>query len=247
MKKIALFAIAMIVSSPLWALDKITFATEPTYPPFEYLDANGHYQGFDMDLARAICDVAKVECDIKSNDFDSLIPSLRFHKFDAVIAAMDVTAARSKVVDFSDVYVENSAEFIGRSGEFKTIDDLAGKRIAVQNGTTHFNYLNDRLKALNIQIVTYKAYPQAYLDLTNKRVDAVFADTLVANDWLAKRGGNSFEVVGQPVTDSKYFGTGFAIAVRKGNTELLVVLNKALAELKANGTYQKIYDKYLGQ
>jgi arginine transport system substrate-binding protein len=246
MKKILLFAAAMAASTQLFAIEKITFATEPTYPPFEFIDEKGEYQGFDMDLARAICTTAKVQCEIKSNDFDSLIPSLRFRKFDAAIAAMDVTEERAKVVDFSDVYVENSAIFVSRSGEFKTVADLAGKRIAVQNGTTHFHYLDDRMKGANIEIVPYKGYQQAYLDLSNQRVDAVFADTLVAREWLEKRGEGGFDVVGEAVTDAKYFGTGFAIAVRKDNTELLALINKALAELKANGGYQKIYDKHLG-
>ncbi|ROR98707.1 arginine transport system substrate-binding protein [Sinobacterium caligoides] len=245
MKKLLCFAAAMLASVPLFALDKITFATEPTYPPFEYLDEAGNYQGFDMDLARAVCAAAEVKCEFKSNDFDSLIPGLRYHKFDAVIAAMDVTEERSKAVDFSNVYVANSAVYVARSGDLKSIHDLHGKRVAVQNGTTHLNYLDDRMKAEKITIVPYKGYPQAYLDLGNKRVDAVFSDAVVAHEWLEKRGKGSFEVVGEPVTDSKYFGSGLAIAVRKGNAELLEVINKALAKIKADGTYQKIYDKHL--
>ena len=90
--------------------------------------------------------------------------------------------------------------------------------------------------------VPYASYQSAFLDMMNGRTDGVFADTAVAADWLKQH--KEYGVIGTPVTDAKYFGTGFGIAVAKGNQELLTQLNKGLAEIKANGTYQKIFDKY---
>ena len=245
MKKSLLLIAAMGLLSTSVLAKEIKFATEATYAPFEYLDDKNEFQGFDIDLARAICAQAKLECSFHNQAFDSLIPSLKFRRYDAAIAAMDVTPERAAQVDFSDIYYENSAVFVAKKETFKGPDDLVDKTVGVQNGTSHQSYLVDNWVSKGLLTVPYASYQSAFLDMMNGRTDGVFADTAVAADWLKQH--KEYSVIGAPVTDAKYFGTGFGIAVAKGNQELLTQLNKGLAEIKANGTYQKIYDKYFAQ
>ncbi|PSJ46608.1 arginine ABC transporter substrate-binding protein [Zobellella endophytica] len=225
--------------------EEVKFVTNAAYPPFEFVDENNEMQGFDIDLAKALCDVAALECSFHNQAFDSLIPSLKFRRYHAAIAAMDVTPERSEQVDFSDIYYENSAVFVAPQGKFGSLDELLSQTVGVQNGTSHQKYIQDKLEGEGLQSRPYQSVQDALLDMTNGRLDAVFADTAVVGEWLAKTEG--YEVVGEAITDDNYFGTGFGIAVTKGNQELLDKLNQGLAELRANGTYDSLYGKYFPQ
>ena len=229
--------------SQVQADDSIHFAMEATYPPFEYLGDNNQIEGFDVDLANAICSELKVSCKFSNQPFDSLIPSLKYRKFDAIISGMDITPARMKQVDFSQPYYENSAVFVAAKDRFNTATDLHGKSIGVQNGSTHEQYVIDKLEAQGVKVRPYDSFQNAFLDMSSGRVDAVFADTAVAKEWMAERGQGKFATVGQEVKDANYFGMGYGIAVRKKD-ELKGQIDNALNTLKANGTYQKIHAKY---
>ena len=242
MKKIFLI-LSLFLSSTAFASQTIKFATEASYPPFEYTNQKGEIIGFDIDIAKALCSQIKAKCTFTNQSFDSLIPAIKFNRYDAAISAMDITAERSKQVSFSDPYYDNAAEFIAINPKDKSINDLKGKRVGVQNGTTHQKYINENLK--DIITVPYDSYQNALIDLKNGRVEAVFGDTAVLNEWLKK--DNKLHIVGDKVTDKNYFGNGLGIAVNKSNTKLLNQLNKALATIKSNGKYQKIYDKYFKQ
>ncbi len=247
MKKLLSVLLLATAATQTFAAEQIKFVTEATYPPFEMMDEKNEFQGFDIDIARAICSELKVECSFANQSFDSLIPSLRFRRYDAAIAAMDVTPARQKQVDFSHIYYENAAVMVAAKGKYQTIDDLSGKAVGVQNGTSHQAYMTDKYAAKKVVILNFPSYQKAFLDLKNGRIHGVFADTAVAHDWLTKHAEGQYETVGQAVTDSEYFGSGFAIAVRKGNTELLTKINKGLELIKANGTYDEIYAKYFAK
>ena len=238
-------ALAMTLFSAHTLAADIKFATEATYPPFEYMNDKNEFAGFDIELAQAVCAAAKLTCTFSNQAFDRLIPSLKFRRFDVAIAAMDVTEERAKQVDFSDIYYANSAVFVAADGKFKDLAQLAGKNVGVQNGTSHQSYLLEQLKGQDVKAVPYASYQNALMDLTSGRVDAVFADTAVAAEWLKSHPG--YQMVGKPVTDAKYFGAGFAMAVNKGNKTLLDSLNKGLAAIKADGSYQKLYDKYFAK
>ncbi|MDR0219150.1 MAG: arginine ABC transporter substrate-binding protein [Enterobacteriaceae bacterium] len=220
--------------------ETLRFATEASYPPFEFIDANNKIQGFDVDLANAICKKIDVKCTFNNQAFDSLIPSLKFRRVDVLMAGIDITPERRKQVDFTDIYYDNSASFIAIKGKFNKISDLKGKQVGTQNGTTHQKYMMEQHKELNV--VPYDSYQNAILDLKNGRVSAVFGDTAVVNEWLKKNEG--LATIGDKITDKNYFGTGLGIAVRKGNTALLNKLNKALADIKQDGTYDTIYKKW---
>jgi len=243
MKKFILAAMFATAAFNVAAADKINFGSSATYPPFESLDASNQIVGFDIDLAKALCKQMQAECTFTNHAFDSLIPSLKFRKYDAVISGMDITPERSKQVSFTTPYYANSAVVIAKKGAFKSFDELKGKRIGMENGTTHQKYLQD--KHPEIKTVSYDSYQNAIIDLKNGRIDGVFGDTAVVNEWL--KTNPQLGTVGEHVTDAEYFGTGLGIAVRPDNQVLLTKLNTALAAIKADGTYQKISDQWFPQ
>lgn len=249
MKKIIsllLLSITVFINSTAWAdIKNITFATEATYPPFEYVDNSGKIQGFDIDIAKALCAQMKSQCTFVNQPWDSLIPSLKLGKFDAVISAMQITDARKKVVDFTAPYYTPTASFVTQNNVITSIspEGIKGKIIGAQSGSTMEQYLQS-VYGNAITVKSYASIQDAFLDLTSGRVNAVFGDTPIILDWLKKHGDNQFKVVGPSISDTHYFGIGDGIAVSKGNSELLNALNKALSDIKANGIYDKIIQHY---
>ena len=156
---------------------------------------------------------------------------------------MDITPERERQVLFTTPYYDNSALFVGQQGKYTSVDQLKGKKVGVQNGTTHQKFIMD--KHPEITTVPYDSYQNAKLDLQNGRIDSVFGDTAVVNEWL--KTNPQLGVATEKVTDPQYFGTGLGIAVRPDNKALLEKLNNALAAIKADGTYQKINDQWFPQ
>ena len=132
MKKLVLAALLATFAAGASAADKINFGVSATYPPFESLDASNQIVGFDIDLAKALCKQMQADCTFTNHAFDSLIPSLKFKKYDAVISGMDITPERSKQVAFTDPYYANSAVVIAKKGAYKSFDELKGKRIGME-------------------------------------------------------------------------------------------------------------------
>ncbi len=240
MKKVLLATLLAGLSLSATAAQTIRFATEASYPPFESMDAGNKIVGFDVDLANALCKEIDATCTFSNQSFDSLIPGLKFRRIDAVMAGMDITPEREKQVLFSKPYYDNSALFIGQKGKAADITALKGKKVGVQNGTTHQKFIMD--KHPEITTVPYDSYQNAKLDLQNGRIDAVFGDTAVVTEWL--KAEPKLAAIGDKVTDKDYFGTGLGIAVRQGNTDLQAKFNTALDKVKKDGTYQTIYEKW---
>lgn len=243
MNKLLLASLIGLASANAMAQQEIKFATEPTYAPFEYLDENNQMQGFDIDLANAMCEELKAKCSFHNQGFDSLIPALKFKRYDAAISAMDITEARLEQVAFSDAYYDNSAAFISIQDKVVNQAALEGKRVGVQNGTTHQSFLLEQMPG--VTAVPYSSYQDAFIDMKNGRIDSVFGDTAVVAEWFKK--ADNLAYVGQPVTNKEYFGNGFGIAINKDNTELVSQLNTALKAVKASGAYDKIFNKYFGE
>ena len=243
MKKIILASLIGLASFNAAAQEEIKFAMEATYAPFEYMDENNQIQGFDVDLANALCEEMKATCTFHNQAFDSLIPALKFKRYDAAISAMDITEARLQQVNFSDAYYDNSAAFISIEGKVADQAALEGKRIGVQNGSTHQSFLLEQMTG--VTAVPYSSYQDAFIDMKNGRIDSVFGDTAVVAEWFKKEDNLTY--VGDQVTNQEYFGNGFGIAVNKSNPELVAQLNTALAAVKANGEYDKIFNKYFGK
>lgn len=232
----------------------IKFATDATYPPYEFLDAAGEIKGFDIDVAKAICNEIKSECKFTHQPFDSLIASLKMGKFDAIICALDVTEARKQQLDFTDIYYQNTVSFVAKKGVFHSLakEDFMGKVIGVQVGTVFENYLSDTYGEF-IKINTYTSIENAFMDLKSGRVDAVITETPQAMEWIQQnnppadaltKGATEFTLVGSAIHNEKYFGVGKAIAVKKGNTQLVTQLNQGLANIKANGQLQQLIKAY---
>lgn len=227
MKKLMVCALLAGMSATATAAETIRFASSATYPPFESMDSNNQIVGFDMDLAKALCKQMQATCTFTNQAFDSLIPALKFKRYDAVISGMDITPERQKQVTFTQPYYANSAIIIADKGKYKTFADMKGLRVGMENGTTHQKYLQD--KHPEIKTVAYDSYQNAILDLKSGRLDGVFGDTAVVNEWL--KNNPNLAAVGDHVTDAQYFGTGLGIAVRPENTALLAQLNKALDDI----------------
>lgn len=218
----------------------VRIATESSFVPFSYKDANGKLIGFEIDLADALCQEAKLNCDVISQDWDGLIPGLQAQKYHAVMAGMSNTAERRQVVDFSDAYFQNNLVILGKKGVDTGADDLAGKNVAVQRSTVAADYLAKSFPKANAKV--YDTQDNAYLDLESGRAELMLSDSAPALSWLTTQKGQGFEVKGQPIN----IDDQIAIAFRK-NDPLIGKFNTALATLKANGTYDKISQKYFAQ
>ncbi|WP_038908203.1 arginine ABC transporter substrate-binding protein [Dickeya oryzae] len=243
MKKLILAALLASTTFSALATETIRFAASATYPPFESLDANNQIVGFDIDLANALCKQLQATCSFTNQAFDSLIPALKFRRYDVIISGMDITPERSKQVAFTQPYYANSAIVIAQKGKFHSLADLKGKRIGMENGTTHQKFLQE--KHPEVTTVPYDSYQNALIDLKNGRLDGVFGDTAVVNEWL--KNNPDLATVGEKITDPAYFGIGLGIAIRPDNQALLEKLNGALNAIKANGTYKAINDKWFPQ
>lgn len=219
------------------AAKDIIIATESSFKPFSYLDTDGNLVGFEIDLANALCEQMQANCNIVSQDWDSLIPSLNANKSDAIMAGMSITEERLNAVDFSEPYFDNTLVLIGKKGDPTTIDGIQGKTVATQQATVSAEYL-----AKNYPEAIVKAYDKqdnAYLDLTAGRADYMLSDVVPASDWLQTEAGQGYEVKGAPID----IGDKVGIAVRKGDA-LKADFDAALASLKTNGKYDEIVAKY---
>lgn len=218
-------------------LSQIRIATESSFVPFSYKDANGKLVGFEIDLANALCQEAKLKCEVISQDWDGLIPGLKAQKYHAIMAGMSDTPERRQAVAFSEPYFINNLVIIGKKGVDKGADDLAGKKVAVQRATTAADYLAKHFPKATVK--AYDTQDNAYLDLEAGRADLMLSDSAPALSWLKTDKGQGYEVKGQPINiDDK-----IAIAFRQ-NDPLIGQFNKALATLRANGSYDKIRATY---
>lgn len=226
------------------AAETLTIGTEATYAPFEFTNEKNEIVGFDIDVINKICDEIKASCNIVNQSFDGLIPSLKTRRIDAAIAGIDVTPERQKQVDFTKIYYDDSSiQFITLKDSLTSLDQLKGKRIGIQKGTTYSKYLNEKYP--DVKAVNYDSYQFAFLDLKAKRIDAIVASSFVAGDWLGK--DSEIVALGDKITDHEFFGEGLGIALRKGNDKLRDQFNQAIDKLKANGQLDEIYKKWFNK
>lgn len=247
MKKLSLLISIMILSFNVVAKEwkTIRIGVEGAYPPFSQTEADGSITGFDIDIANALCAQMKAECTLVKQDWDGIIPALMARKFDAIIATMDITEERKKKIAFSDKYQHIPARFVALKGTAYQATEafMKGKKIGVQRATTMDLYISDNFPSAKIK--RYGSADEAYLDLKAGRLDYVMADSAAISDGLlAKDDGDKFEFVGPKLNDPKWFGEGAGIAIRKQDKDLAMQFNAAINEIRANGTYKKIQDKY---
>lgn len=227
-------------------ITKVRIGTEGAYPPFNLIDKNGELQGFDIDIAKALCKAAGVKCKFVVQDWDGLIPGLTAKKFDVIIASMSMTKERKKKVAFTKKYYMSPAKFIAKKGLGIKITPagLKGKTVGVQRATIHENFVRDKFGD-SVKVKSYATQDEANLDLSSGRVDLVIADSVVLLEgFLNTKAGKNFEFVGPGFTDKKWFGEGIGIAARKGDNAMVKLFNDAIDTIRADGTYQKINAKY---
>ncbi len=218
----------------------IRVGSETTFPPFEFTK-DDKYVGFDLDLADALCKQMGSQMEFKSMGFDALIPAVQSGQIDLIAAGLDATPEREKQVAFSDLYYnENGFIIIVRKDNdtIKDWADLEGKLVGAQVGTQQVKTAREA-KAKEVKQLDSNS--QAFMELQAKTLDAIVIDQPVGLYYMKQGGDKEMKVVG---TARKANGKVFA--VKKENKELQAAVNKALKELKADGTYDKIYEKWFG-
>jgi lysine-arginine-ornithine-binding protein len=237
--------IAVMSALPAAAQEKLRIGTEAAYKPFAFVLPSGELTGFDVDITKALCTQMQVECEIVNQSFDGLIPALNAKKIDAIVASMSITPERLEAIDFAGPYYTVPAMFIAAkdSGIELTADGLSGRYVGVQRGSTMANYVTANFP--NARVQNYDTSDAANLDLASGRVDVVFADSVVLQDFLASPDGAGFEAVGEPVYDAEVLGTGAGIGLRKDAGDLKQKFDDALAAIIASGEYQKINEQYI--
>jgi len=224
---------------------KLVIGTEGAYPPFNFTNPDGSLSGFDVDIARALCEEMKAECTFITQEWDGTIPALQAGKFDAYVSSMSITDERKKQVDFSNKYYNTPPGIAApKDTDIKgvTKEDLAGKTIGVQVSTTHSNYSEKTFTDSTI-----KAYPTAEeyrLDLANGRLDAVNDDSVTLAEWLKSPDGACCKMVGTFPPVIEIHGPGAGVAFKKGRPELVEKFNAAIKAIRANGKYKEVNDKY---
>ncbi len=223
----------------------IRFLTETDYPPFNYAGPDGTPAGFNVDLARLICEEIKVACTVQMRRFDTLVASLNSNNGDAVIASIAETPETRRQVDFSDPYYRTPARFVARrdfSGGVRP-EALEGRKVAVVAGTTHEAFLKTLFTEAELH-----PFPNAEAArdaLKRGEVDLLFGDGISLAFWLnGTDSGGCCEFRGGPYLESRYFGEGVGIAVRHGNELLRQAFNWALFRLWEKGTFTDLWLRY---
>ena len=214
---------------------KIVMVTNAEFPPYEYHE-NNTIVGIDADIARAIADQMGMELEIQDMAFESLIPAIQSGKADFAAAGMTVNEERLRNVDFTETYAEAAQVIIVKEGSaIAAPADLTGKKIGVQTGTTGDIYADD---VENAEVQRFNKGMEAVMALTQDKLDAVIIDREPAKVFVKENEG--LKILDEAFTEEEY-----AIAIKKGNTELLEKMNAAIKELKESGELQKIVDKYI--
>jgi polar amino acid transport system substrate-binding protein len=224
----------------------IRFLTEIDYPPFNYAGPDGNPAGFNVDLARMICEELKIACSIQVRRFDTLLAGLDENRGDAVMASIAVTAENRQRVDFTDAYYRTPARFAVRrelaAGEARP-ERLEGKAVAVVAGTAHEAFLKAVFTEAKLR--TYDTPMLAREALQRGEVDLVFGDGMSLAFWLnGSESKNCCVFLGGPFTESRYFGEGVGIAVKKGNETLRRAFNWALFRLWEKGRFSDLWLRY---
>jgi polar amino acid transport system substrate-binding protein len=227
-------------------LTLIRFLTEVDYPPFNYAGPDGNPAGFNVDLARMICEEIRVQCTIQMRRFDTLLDAVSDNRGDAVIASIGATPQTRSRVDFSDPYYRTPARFVAqREAPIKDVrpEKLEGKKVAVIAGTAHEAYL----KALftEVELKPYPTAEAARQALKTGEVDILFGDGISLAFWLNGTDSNGCCVFrGGPFMESRFFGEGVGIAVRRGNDLLRQAVNWALFRLWEKGKFTDLWLRY---
>lgn len=224
----------------------IRIAVEGAFPPFNYVSADNQLQGFDVDIADALCEAAKVACELVIQPWEQMIPGLLDGEYDAIVSSMSMSAERKALVDFSGPYYDSPSAFVARKGYEPQPGEpveFAGVRLGVTSTTVQAEYARSAYPNANITI--FQVSSDLYQGLADGAVDLILEDKLAAYDWLANtKAGSCCEFTGAEIDDPALLGEGAGVALRPGDAGLLQMFNQALAIIQTDGTYDMINAKY---
>lgn len=233
---------------------EVRLGTEGGYPPFSETAPDGSFRGFDIDLVDAVCAETRLRCTWVRSPWEDMIPALVSRKLDAVVG-MSITEERKAKVDFTRKYYATPLVLVARHGSALRPDvaALQGHRVGVERGTVADHYATRFWAKRGVEIIRYRLQDESYLDLEAGRLDAVFTEYLQAvGGFLAEPEGKRFQIVGEQVRGSTpaeqaIIGGGVCIAVRKQDQDLKRILDRGIAAIRANGTYERIARKYFSE
>lgn len=244
--KTLLAATAFLAAATAAQADTIRIGIEGAYPPFNAVDAQGKLHGFDVDIANALCEKMQAKCELVAQDWDGIIPALMARKFDAIVSSMVVTEERSKQVDFTDPYYRTLlAVAVAKDSKIPdvSVDSLKDKTVGAQSASTQGMYAEDVYGKAGADVRLYPTPDEAGSDLINGRLDAIVHDKFPLLEWLDKNSEDCCKLLGIiPGTEGLT-----SIAVRKGETELRDRFNKAIKEIREDGSYLTISKRYFGE
>lgn len=245
MKKSALLAAAIVLAAgSVQAQVRIGVAAEP-YPPFASPDAGGNWVGWEIEIIDAICTAAALDCVLTPTAWDGIIPALVSGRIDAIMASMSITEDRMQTIDFSDPYYNTPTVIVGQRAMQMdaTPEGLAGMVLGVQVSTVHQAYAQAYFEA-GSEIRTYQTQDEANQDLASGRIDATQADSLAMEAFLSTDAGACCEIKGTVAMDEAILGLGVGAGLRKGEDELRAAINRGIAAILADGTYDAITARY---
>jgi octopine/nopaline transport system substrate-binding protein len=248
---------------------KIKIGTEGAYPPWNGTNAAGELEGAEIDLVRDLCTRMNAECELVAQDWDGIIPALQNGKYDAIIAGMSITAERMEVINFSQGYANEPASFsvlkssslaaLGHSGKVNMDSlnatsegllaslksTLNGTTVGVQGSTTHENFVKQVLGD-SVTMKSYDTQENLELDLSIGRIDAALSDQGSMEKFMESDNGKDIVFIG-PGLGGGPFGEGVGVGLRKRDTDLLQMFNKAIDEARADGTLAEHFTKWFGK
>lgn len=245
LKTLAAGLAAACLALPALAADRptLTAVTDPSFVPFEMLDRETNQMvGFDMDILREVADRAGFDYRLQTMDFNGIIPAMQTGNADLAIAGITITDKREEIVDFSAPYYDSGLRILTRADrdDIQSIDDLAGKTVGTKIGSTSFDFLEVELGE-EAEITPYPGSADMYMALMSGTVDAVFYDAPNVAYFARTRGQNRVKTAG-PL----YQGQQYGIAFSEGSA-WVEPANRALEEMRADGTYTRIYEKWFGE
>jgi L-cystine transport system substrate-binding protein len=216
-----------------------------TYAPYNFLNDKKEIDGFDADIAKEVAKRLGVKAEFAPQDFSGLIPSLQAGNIDVIISQVTITDERKQQIDFTQPYITNSVKIIVKqdNNSITKLEDFKGKKIGVGLGTNDETYLRKEVlpKVGNFEIKTYDDVITSLADLNAGRIDGTI-NNMYALKPVIEKNGFKIKAVGEPIKSDKA-----GIAVKKGNPQFLAALDKALTDIKADGTYNTIFKKWFGE
>ncbi|WP_390620592.1 substrate-binding periplasmic protein [Oceanobacillus picturae] len=216
-----------------------------TYKPYNFINEDQEMDGFDADIAKEVANRLGVDVEFVAQEFSGMIAGLQSEKFDVVISQMTITDERKEQMDFSDPYITNQVKVIVKedNDSITSVEDFKGKNIGVGLGTNDETYLRTELmpEVGDFTIMTYDDVVTTLKDLDTGRIDATI-NNIYAITPVVEQNGFKIKAVGEPIKSDQA-----GIATRKGNEELIAELNRILAEMKEDGTYNEIFVKWFGE